>query len=226
MIYCIFVLESVEEFNRQALCFHKEKPAQPILNWNQQKWGMYILVWQPSSKNTAQIGFLYVHPILTIQTFLLLLFQYSQLHSVFRKRRTETSGIYIAESFALLNLAHGLSSPSCCTVTEINIFWSCWTFPCITSASQKGCSWPSNMLVLDKIWSLEVQMCKWAIGNQTLHWPGGTSTNAIWIVLVRWLFSTETTNILSSNYKTDEHVFIFWCIKGNLPYTATSFSSV
>lgn len=32
VIYCIFVLEGLEEFNRQALWFHKEKPAWPILN--------------------------------------------------------------------------------------------------------------------------------------------------------------------------------------------------
>lgn len=32
VIYCIFVLEGLEEFNRQGLWFHKEKPAQLILN--------------------------------------------------------------------------------------------------------------------------------------------------------------------------------------------------
>lgn len=32
VIYCVFVLEGLEEFNRQILWFHKEKPAWPVLN--------------------------------------------------------------------------------------------------------------------------------------------------------------------------------------------------
>lgn len=32
VIYCIFVLEGLEEFNGQILWFHKEKPAWTILN--------------------------------------------------------------------------------------------------------------------------------------------------------------------------------------------------
>lgn len=32
MIYCIFVLEGLEEFSGQALWFHRDKPALPVLN--------------------------------------------------------------------------------------------------------------------------------------------------------------------------------------------------
>ena len=157
--------------------------------------------------------------------FLLLLFQKSQLHSVFRKRGTEMAETGMAESFALLNLACGMSAPPRCTVTQINIFWSCWKLPCIIQASQKGCCWPSNMLVVDKIWSLDVQMRKWALRNQTLHWVA-QSTNTEWRVLVWLLFSTETRKTLSANHKTHEHTPIFWHIKGNLPYPATSVSLI
>jgi len=32
MIYCIFVLEGLEEFSREVLWFYREKPALAILN--------------------------------------------------------------------------------------------------------------------------------------------------------------------------------------------------
>lgn len=66
-----------------------------------------------------------------------------------------------------------MSAPPRWTVTQVNICWSCWKLPCIMQARQKGCCWPPNMLVVDEVWSLDVQIREWALRNRALHWIGG-----------------------------------------------------
>lgn len=118
------------------------------------------------------MGFLWCTSNFSNPNFLLLLFQKSQLHSDFRKRGTDTAETGKSESFACLNLVRGVSAPPPCTATQIYIFWNCWKLLCIIQARQKGFCWPLNMPVVDKIWSLHVQICKCILRNWILYWIG------------------------------------------------------
>lgn len=118
----------------------------------------------------CETGFLWCTSNFSNPNFLLLLFQKPQLHSDFRKTGTETAETGKAESFALLNLIRGVSPR--CTATQIYVFWNCWKPLCIIQARQKGFCWPSSMPVVDKICSLDVQICSCALRNWALHWIG------------------------------------------------------
>lgn len=116
------------------------------------------------------MGFLWCTSNFSNPNFLLLLFQKSQLHCDFRKRGTDRAETGKSESFTFFNLVHVVLAPPPCAATQICIFWNCWKVLCIIQARQKGFCWPSNMPVVDKIRSLDVQICKCVLRNWTLHW--------------------------------------------------------
>lgn len=119
----------------------------------------------------CEMDFLWCTSNFSNPNFLLLLFQNSQLRSDFRKRATGTAQTGKSESFAFLNLVRVVSAPPCCTAMQIYIFWNCWKLVWFIQARQNRFYWPSNMPVVDKIWSLDV-ICKCVLRNWTLPWIG------------------------------------------------------
>lgn len=164
-----------------------------------------------------------MHPILTIPTFYYCYFKNPSC-AVFSGKETAETGMVGA--FALLNLACDTSALSHCAATKINIFWRVWKLPSIIQGRWKGQCWPSDMLMVDKVWVLGLQTGDWAVRNKAFPSRSGKDCKCLRTVLVQLLSSTEPSKTLLANYKTDEHAPIFWHIKGNLLYPATSVSLI